>query len=782
MESNVVKEEVIDEKDVCSDVINIKQDSVNRESMRMSRRTFVRVTGATLGALALGGIGFPSRLLAQAAVQGVPLPGNKIPKFVDPLPDLHTIDATSITLTMEEFQSPVLPTGTFAPGIAPLTYVWRYKEAGQTATSHIGPVILARRGIPTQITYVNNLGSTPTNVPAWDTSTDQTLHWADPKMQMPLFTNYSGPIPAVVHLHGGEVPPELDGGPDAWFTSHEFYQGHSYYSFPAGPGNEATYRYPNTQEAANIWFHDHALGITRLNVYAGLAGAYIIDDPYAWPSTNAPKPPLIPLVIQDRMFDVNGQLFFPNLGINPEHPFWIPEFIGDTIIVNGKVWPFKAVDRQRYRFLFLNGSNARAYDMSLQDRVSGIRGPRMWVIGTDGGYLDTPVLIDPNATGKAGSKSLVVMPGERYEVIIDFNDATWLGLINAAYAAMGIPVPNPLNLELINTAKTPFPNGGPAPKSTTGRIMQFSVSAITPPDISYNPDPLTGGGQALRITPLKRLVNPVTGTFATGVTPIITRQLTLNEVMGPGGPLEVLVNNTKWDGLSVAKDVFPGDGTPGRRPDFLFENNGNYYSEIPTEGETELWEIINLTADAHPIHLHLVQFQLMNRQPFDIKGYNAAYNALFPGSSAIDPLTGAAFPPGVFIGGFGPPANYDTGVPFNGITTPVTNFKGGNPDVTPFINAKKGPVVPPLPHEAGWKDTVIMYPGQVTRIMVRWAPTDKAINAPAADLAFPFDPNGGHGYVWHCHIIDHEDNEMMRPTSVVKNPIATRTYNQGTDY
>jgi FtsP/CotA-like multicopper oxidase with cupredoxin domain len=501
--------------------------------------------------------------------------------------------------------------------------------------------------------------------------------------------------------------------------------------------------------------------VTRLNVYAGLAGAYFLTDPANDPAN---LPPLVPLVIQDRMFDTNGQLYFPNLGINPEHPYWIPEFVGDTIVVNGEVWPYKNVDRQRYTFLFLNGSNARAYDMSLVDPVSGVKGPRMWVIGTDGGYLDNPVLIDPNSTNKAISKSLVSMPGERYQVIIDFNDPAWISRINTAYAAMGLAVPNPVNVLLKNTAKTPFPGGAPAKANTTGRIVQFRVSTTTPVDTTYNPSTLA----ALR-TPMVRLANPLTGNPAAGVTVDKTRQLTLNEVMGAGGPLEVLVNNTKWTGQS---DRTYGHFTAITNSDGTI----NYYSELPKEGETELWEIVNLTADAHPIHLHLVQFQLMNRQTFDVKGYNAAYNAAFPGGG-IDPMTGLPYPAGTYMPGFGPPKNYNA--------LNADGAVGGNPGVAAFLNAKKAPATPPLGYEAGWKDTVIMYPGQVTRILVRWAPTDIAVGGTGgnpATLQYPFDPNGGHGYVWHCHIIDHEDNEMMRPSAVEPRLGAVRTYLLGTDY
>jgi len=679
----------------------------------------------------------------------VPLPGSAIPQFVDRLPMLHTIFAgnNQIELQMTEFQSNVMPS-TFVPatGTYTGTWVWSYLDPSSQlpanpTTSYIGPVIVATRGNATEIKYVNNLGnSSTTNVLAYKYATDQSLHWANPfrePLTMGNLSHYDGPIPAVPHLHGGEVPPVLDGGPDAWFTSDGNYVGEAYYSKgnDTSSKNYAIYRYPNTQEAASLWFHDHTLGATRLNVYAGLAGAYILVDPALSLPANLPGPTeTVPLVIQDRMFDTNGQLYFPNIGINPEHPYWLPEFVGDTIVVNGKVWPYLDVQPQRYRFLVLNGSNARPYELSL--------GAPMWVIGTDGGYLDTPAPIP------AGQK-LVVMPGERYDVIIDFAGLQGQSLI------------------LKNSARTPYPFGAPPQGSTVGRIMQFRVRIGTVVDNSYNPalgTPLRIGSQKI-----KRLVNPATGKLAAGVIGNNTRELTLNEVMGMGGPLEVLVNNSKWGGMRMN----PGNGTMEPIPGAVPDGFGNYLTELPKEGDTEVWEIVNLTADAHPIHLHLVQFQLINRQNFNTNKYNKVYNAQFPASVQIDPMTGLTYPGGVFIGGFGPPLDYDKNLNL------LSGGKyGGNPDITPYL---QGPVRPPAAYEAGWKDTVIMYPGQVTRIAVRWAPTDKAING--ADMYYPFDPNaGGRDYVWHCHIIDHEDNEMMRPDQVMPKLGATRTYDFIIDY
>ncbi len=723
-------------------------------------------------------------LTAQGALaaQGTPLPGAQIPQFVDPLPvlsvaggSIETVIAgtAEITLNMLEFKANTLPTG-FVPATGTYTGTWTFgyrigpttAPASAVATA-VGPVIVATRGQPTQIRYINNL---TTQGIAWRDWTDQSLHSAFHQIYgfpMPESGNaapYPGPVPAVPHLHGAEDPAAVDGGPEAYFLSDagDFTgvvntQGPAYYTHPdlQASFNEAVYRYPNSQEAAPLWFHDHLLGGTRLNAtYAGLAGAYpIIDLGLGLPAgllavgldTNgsggvlpdAPNEFLVPLVIQDRMFDTNGQLFFPNAGVSPEHPIWVPEFVGDTIIVNGKVWPYLNVDRQRYRFYLINGSNSRPYEMFLADPVSKTQGPRMWVISTDGGYLDKPVLIDPNAGGK-----LTMMPGERYEVIVDFADPAWLSAMNAAYPG---GIPNPLNLILRNTAPTV---DGPVNGATTGRVMQFRVSATAPADNSFNPATanvqIRTGAQAI-----VRLPGAPGGpaiVTAPGPSQNVqkTRELTLNEVpASTGEPLEALVNNSKWNGLRA-------DGTPIPGSTLV---NDNWVTELPKEGDTEVWEIVNLTADSHPIHLHGVQFQILNRQKFNANTFSAAYAAAFGG---------------VYVPASGPPLVYAPTDP--GYNPMLQGGKyGGNPDVAPHL---QGPARPPLAYEQGWKDTAIMHPGQVTRIGVRFAPQHFAVGAPAC---FPYNPSApinpfapvleqlpGY-YVWHCHITDHEDNEMMRP-------------------
>ena len=182
--------------------------------------------------------------------------------------------------------------------------------------------------------------------------------------------------------------------------------------------------------------------------------------------------PLTPLVIQDRSFDTNGQFLLPAGSPNtpnPDHPYWVPEFVGDTILVNGKVWPFMQVEPKRYRFLIINGSNARTYELFLTNPVTKVNGPAMWQIGTDGGFLDTAVKIDPNAP-KGQLQRLVMMPGERVDLIIDF-----AGLAGQT-------------LVLKNVAKTPYPGGLAPDGNTTGKIIQFRVNLpLTTADASYNP-------------------------------------------------------------------------------------------------------------------------------------------------------------------------------------------------------------------------------------------------------------------------------------------------------
>lgn len=685
----------------------------------LSRREFLKLGAATGAMLALPWQ-WPSEPSPVDSIQvpQTPLPGRNISKFIEPLPTFvgARVDGTlALSVSMEEFQQKVLPASFYTALPAPFdqgTYVWGYKISNQKVTAgplYPGFTVEAKRGIPTNVTYINNLEQSDGSPPILQKyiTVDQTIHWADPLMQMGSFLPFVGPAPAVAHLHGGEVPSSNDGGPESWFTPRLKYKGAGFVS------NQ--YTYPNNQEATTLWFHDHALGATRLNVYCGLAAFYFLRDQYdtgvAGTGLHLPAGPQeIELAIQDRQFDTNGQWYFPDSapgGLNgpppnPDvHPFWIPEFFGDAMVVNGKTWPYLNVEPRRYRFRLLDGCNARFLKLRLMNRSTQAPGPAFWQIGTDGGLLDQPVKLNDPANPNA--LRLFLAPGERADIIVDFKGHE--GQI----------------LTLINSAKAPYPSGSPPDPQTNGQIMQFRVGTMLVNDSSYNPamdGALRGGAEQMPL--IVRLGNPT-----------VTRQLTLKEVEGPGGPLEVLVNNTEWDG----KRENTGSPIPGYAPDGL----GNWLSELPQVGSTEVWEIANLTEDAHPIHLHLVQFQILNRQALKSSAYLEDWSAAFPG--------------GEYIAGYGPPLDYGT--------PNADGALGGNLALSPYL---QGPVLSPDPNERGWKDTFKMYPGQVTRVIVRWAPQDVPVNGvgPGQNL-YPFDPTKGPGYVWHCHIIDHEDNEMMRP-------------------
>lgn len=678
--------------------------------MKRTRTTIRTATPLLLAAIVL------AAPLASAQQLQAPLLGKSIPKFVDPLPTFvgNRVDGTQpLTVTMKEFQQMVLPAALYAGLPEPFsagTYVWGYEISDGTTTypaHYPGFTVEAQRGVPTTMTYVNDLIDP---VLQDYLLVDQTLHWADPLMQMGMMTPYTGPVAAVVHLHGGEVPSAIDGGPDAWFTPNSggfpAYTGSAYNATVEGVPVGNTYTYPNTQEAATLWFHDHTLGATRLNVYAGLAAFYLLrgdGDTGPGNELGLPADPYeIEMAIQDRSFDTNGQLLFPRNGINAmEHPFWVPEFFGDAVVVNGKTWPYLNVEPRRYRFRLLNGSNARFYSLSC-----GKGGPAIWQIGTDGGLLDVPVKI-------AFPGRLVLGPGERADIILDFT----------AHAGK--------TFVMDNNAKAPYPAGTNADPQTTGQIMQIRVgpTALTP-DVSF--DPAAVGARLRPGSGLVKLVDFANGTPA--VTPDVARVLTLNEIMGMGGPLEVLVNNSKW----------MGEMSP----------NAGGVTELPQQGATELWRIVNMTADAHPMHLHLVQFQLVSRQSLQTKKYTVAYDQTFTGG--VSPVDGMDYPSGVFIPGYGPPLPY--------LSTEEEGYLGGNPDPTPFL---QGAPTPANPNERGWKDTIKMFPGEVTTVLVRFAPTDVPAGATLAGTNyFSFDPTEGPGYVWHCHIVDHEDNEMMRQFKV----------------
>ena len=545
-------------------------------------------------------------------------------KYLDPCPVPAKLDGTvAHTITTSEFTQQVLPSNFRTGPYGGKTLVWGYNN------SYPGPTIEARRGVPLQVTFQNNIVN-PALLPYLPI--DQTLNWADP-----LGCNggstcstqpYTGPIPLVTHLHGGEVPSAYDGNPTSWFTPGAAIVGSGYVS--------ANYTYPNAQEATTLWYHDHVLGITRLNVYAGLAGFYLLRDPLREPTTLPSGSYEREIVVQDRMFDTNGQLFYPTSDSYSSSTSWSSMFFGDTVVVNGKVWPYLNVEPRRYRFRLLNGSNSRIYTFRLQT-ASGSAGPPFWQIGTDGGLLNKPMQVS----------QLTMAPGERADVIVDFTGKKGTSFI----------------LKNSDSTRSSWGSG-----STVSEILKVNVSlALNGTDNSLNPS--TG--------PNLRPTNPIVqlGPTVTSSTPI--RQMTLEKDRNGG----FLLN-----GMAFNDPV----------------------TENPRVGATEVWQIDNHTGDTHPIHLHLVQFQVYSG--------GSSYGGWHSGTSSADPS----------------------------------------------LN--------------GWKDTIRVTGWDSLSIVVRWAPQDTPVTSAQPGVnRYVFNPSavmgtvdsfgfpGGPGYVWHCHILEHEDNEMMRP-------------------
>ncbi len=591
-----------------------------------------------------------------------PLDPNTIPKFVNQLvvplifepavvkdPCSRNTKSHYYQVTVSQFTQQLLP-----PNF-PETTVWGYggkvrdPETGDIIVdfrSTPGPTFERIRNVPVNGQWIKNLtGPNPLAV-------DPTIHWADPnhtEMPVPPFAPFppgypsaQSPVPIVTHLHGGETEPPSDGYPESWFTTGESITGPDF--------KKSLYHYVNEQEPATLWYHDHTLGTTRLNVYMGLAGFYLLRDPRTpldGRDTVLPHGKYeIPLVIQDRSFYDDGSLLFPSNGVNQDvHPYWRPAFIGNTVMVNGKVWPNLDVEPRQYRFRILNGSNTRFYNLSFSNRMPFIQ------ISTDGGYLPKPIQL----------VSLLIAPAERADILVDFSQ-----------------VSPGTKLTLTNTANAPYPNGNPPDPQTAGQIMQFTVlnkSLVIPPPLP----------KVLNVLPPLKRNRKV-------------RTLTLIVVGSPTKPVELLLDGQLWDAP---------------------------VSELPLVGSTEDWQIVNLTRGAHPIHLHLIQFRLVSRQDFLATKYTNDWLA----------LNGQ------------PPFDHPTKV------LPVK----------PYL--LDGPIKPPA-HENGWKDTIQAYPGQVTTIRARFAPQDVKVSIPGINQ-FPFNPGTEPGYVWHCHLIDHEDNEMMRPYKVL---------------
>jgi spore coat protein A, manganese oxidase len=446
----------------------------------------------------------------------------------------------------------------------PPTTFWGYNA------SCPGPTIEARSGEPILVEWVNELPY------RHFLPIDSTLHGAEPDKPESR---------TVVHLHGGRTPPESDGYPENWFV----------------PGKSMTCYYPNEQEAAGLFYHDHAMGITRLNAVAGLLGLYHVRDSFE-DGLSLPRGDLeLPLVLFDRSFHLDGQIYYPS-SPKPGAP-WVSEYYGSAILANGRIFPYREVEPRTYRLRLLNSSNGSFYKLSFARDASLASEPlSFFQIASEQGFLASPVQMD----------LLILGPGERADLILNFS----------AHAGKEV---------FLHTDVTP--------------VVQFRVRAGKIAD----PFHLPGTLRPILRTPESAAVR--------------ARELTLADYQNRLGRSSVmLLNGMHWN-MPV--------------------------TEKPLLNSTEIWSFINLTDDSHPMHLHLVRFQILDRRPFDLAVYQLTGKIVLTGSP-----------------------------------------------------------VPLAENERGWKDTVRVDPMTVTRIIIK------------------FDGFAGR-YVWHCHMLEHEDNEMMRPYEIV---------------
>jgi spore coat protein A len=527
--------------------------------MKPSRREFLRN-----GSLALAALGVESA--NPQVTQPSQLDPATLTPYVDPLPIPSLAQSAGRRPSPEDPRTPLqyyrMVLGESRVKVhrdLPPTRMWTI------GGSFPGPVIETQRARGVVVDWVNQL-------PAHHfLPIDHNLEGAGPGVPE---------VRAVIHLHGGRTPPGSDGYPEHWTV----------------PGKTQTCFYPCDQPAALLFCHDHSMGINRLNIYAGLQSFFVIRDP-AEDALNLPSGKYeVPLMLADRLFTSNGQLFYP-VSPDPKHP-WVPEVFGNAILVNGKLLPYHEVEPRKYRLRLMNGSNGRFYRIAFAGR------PEFHVIANDQGLLPSPV----------SAKLVPLAPAERIDIVVDFA---------------------PLAGSSIRLVSDSF------------ELMEFRVAKTGSPDASQLPATLVRGSAPLREADAIR-----------------TRRVTLEERLDPvQQSMGMFLNNTPW--------MAP-------------------VTETPTINTTEIWELVNLTEDSHPIHLHLVRFQILDRRP-------------------IEPFT--------------------------------------------YYHSKEtlkftGPALAREAFESGWKDTVRTDPGAVTRIIV------------------PFTGYTGR-YVWHCHILEHEDNEMMRPFEVL---------------
>jgi spore coat protein A, manganese oxidase len=596
-----------------------------------TRREFIKWSAASGAGLVAGRGVLTGR--AWAAASRVPavrtLVASSVTPYLDPMPALvdNAVDATgggTVRLTAALISRKV-------HSQLPATTLFGYLHAGgpgagDTSASYLGPAIVARSGTAVKVRYTNGLA--PDDFLRVFTNDGASY------LQFPPFPE----VRTITHLHGGFVAARDDGNP---FAQPD--------AFRSGKTQAVTY--PNEQPATLLWYHDHYLGDTRMNVVAGLAGGYLLRDSFDTGSN-----PLLPgpvgiyellMVVQDRQFDPDGSLLYPIAPTSTNGP-WISEYFGDVMLVNGKIWPKLTVEPAVYRFRVLNGCNARIVDLRIAT-ADGRAAVPMVVIGTEGGLLP----VNP-----AGARRLVLAPAERFDVICDFR----------RFAGQRL---------LMTNSSPPSPVSTPAPP--LARVMQITVkrtassgapmSVLGPGSLPANP----------KVRELTRLGPPMLSGGS-----VAARMITLNEVAA---------NTPGWK-LNLNAHPY-GDPHP--------------VTETLRWNSIEDWYFVNTTPDTHPMHTHLVTFKVMGRYNYDADGYVAKYGT----------------------------AN---GVPQLDIST-----------LAPFLQSG---LIAPDPDEAGLKETVKANPGQITVVRARFSLPSTALNG-ARKLVKP------QRYVHHCHIVEHEDNDMM---------------------
>jgi spore coat protein A len=599
--------------------------------------------------------------------------------FVFGLTSVAAAASPTMTKWADPLPVPPVATQTFKPGISwwadyyeidmrasqhqfnkdlGMATVWTYGQPGKDPVL-LGPTIVAKTGRPVVVKYINNLPTDPNLFPLKASIDDTIAGWDVPTGA------------AIPHLHGGHTAARFDGTPMQWWTA----DGKTGEDFVT-----RTFTYMNDQPASLLWYHDHTMGATRFKPYLGLAAAYVVFDKVDNGTTiNGQKVPTgygkyhLPLVIQDKQFNDNGTLFYPTVGISSTHPKWVPEFFGDTPVINGKAYPYLDAQPRRYRLRLLNGSQARFYDLRFHQ--AGGRDLPFYVIGSEQGLLPAPAV----------KTDLLIAPGERYDVIVDFTS-----------------VPMNSTVMMTNNAKAPYPDGD-EPGPNMGELMKININTPVPandPDTSVLPS-------TLQLPAVQRLA----------ATPgVAQRDIVLKETMVPGiDPMEMVPSEVLLNGYHFMDPT----------------------TDIIKAGTTETWQWVNLTVDAHPMHPHLVASQVVNRQYF-----------------RDDPAT-----TDVVEGVEDYKTDWQAYLDSNRVL-PKPDVNGVSPSSE--LAYLDGSLIPPAPEEMGFKDTVKAPPGMVTRTIARF-------NLPATSLLdYNWKTRSFGSWVYHCHILEHEENDMMRPFEVVK--------------